>query len=609
MSLFAELKRRNVLRVAIAYTAAAWMLIQVADIVFPRLGLSETAVTNTILLLTIGFIPTIVIAWFFELTPEGLKRDSDVSPGESIAPRTSKTLDRLIVVMLVLAVGFLAVDKFVLDPARDQQDIEAATEKGRTEAILGAYGDKSIAVLAFRDMSPAKDQEYFSDGIAEELLNVLARIRELRVISRSSAFSFKGSKLTLMEIGEKLKVSYILEGSVRKAGDQIRVTAQLIDARTDTHVWSQTYDRELDDVFAIQDEISASIVEQLRITLLQDIPAVVRIDPAAYEKYLKAKFIVHSSDGPRLREAQVLLNEILEAEPDYIPAINALSRLYYRIPQTEGMSAEENIAEIHLLGDRVIALAPGSIHALIWQGWFAFTRGDRQAAAGYYEKALLVDPNSTSLLRVVIVLLNSIDRPREAIALGKYLQLRDPMCQVCVLNLARAYSLTGRFEEAALEVQTVLSWHEPNDYVYWYIGRYWLFAGQPGKALKALDACQKESGDGFSCERGIILALHDLGRRDEFEVRFKTLLSDDSHTSLVAGIYAWIGMNDEAFDWLDKIIAQDGPESIRRTRSELFKNLKSDPRWPAFADKHGYRQRNSEAIEFNFELPPGVTLD
>jgi len=606
MSLFAELKRRNVLRVAIAYMAAAWVLIQVVDIVFPRLGLSETAVTNIILLLAIGFIPSVVIAWFFELTPEGLKRDSDVSPGESSAPRTSKTLDRLIVVMLVMAVGFLAVDKFVLDPARDQQNIDAATEKGRTDAILGAYGDQSIAVLAFDDMSPAQDQEYFSDGIAEELLNVLATIRELRVISRSSAFSFKGSKLTLQEIGEKLKVSYILEGSVRKAGDKIRVTAQLIDARTDTYVWSQTYNRRLDDVFAIQDEISASIVEQLKITLLKDIPSVVRIDPVAYEKYLKAIFIVHSSDRTRYREAQALLNEILEAEPNYIPAINALSRLYYRIPKTEGMSQDENTAEIHLLGNRVIALSPGSIHALIWQGWFAFTRRDHQASAGYYEEALLVDPNSTSLLRVVIVLLNSIDRPREAIALGRYLQLRDPMCQVCVFNLARAYRLTGQFEESAHELQKVLSWHAPSDGLYWNIGKSWLLAGEPEKALVAFENETIATG---GPELGIILALHDLGRTDEFETRFDQIRIDDGNTDDIASIYAWIGMNDEAFKWLDKMVAEDGPESLRRVYRDFFKNLLSDPRWPAFIKKHGYVEVDFEAIEFDFELPPGVVLD
>jgi len=152
MSLFDELKRRNVLRVAIAYLAAAWILIQVADIIFPRLGFSDAAVTNIILVLVIGFFPALILSWFFELTPEGLKRDSDIEPGESIARRTGNTLDRLIIVMLVLAVGFFAVDKFILDPARDTLELEAATDKGRTEAVLESYGDKPIAVLAFDDI-------------------------------------------------------------------------------------------------------------------------------------------------------------------------------------------------------------------------------------------------------------------------------------------------------------------------------------------------------------------------------------------------------------------------------------------------------------------------
>ena len=251
---FEELKRRNVWRAGIAYLAAAWFLIEVADTILPRLGFSDAAVTNVIVLLAIGFAPALVISWYFELTLDGFKRDSDQAPRVSTALATRKGLDRLIVVLLALTIGFLAIDKFVFDPARDASDIEAAAAKARAEALVGSYGDKSIAVLAFADMSPERDQEYFSDGMAEELLNALSTIRELRVISRSTTFSFKGSDATLQEIGQKLNVSYILEGSVRKSGDKLRVTAQLIDARTDTHIWSDTYDRTLDDVFAIQDE-------------------------------------------------------------------------------------------------------------------------------------------------------------------------------------------------------------------------------------------------------------------------------------------------------------------------------------------------------------------
>jgi len=446
MSLLKELKRRNVIRVAIAYLAAAWFLIQLADTMLPRLGFSDIAVTNTILLLAIGFVPTLIISWFFELTPDGFKRDADIVASKSIAPRTGKTLDRLIIILLVLAVGFFAVDKFILDPARDTLKIKAATEKGRSKAILESYGDKSIAVLAFSDMSPAGDQEHFSDGIAEELLNLLATIRELRVISRSSAFSFKGSDATLQEIGEKLNVIYILEGSVRKSGDKIRITAQLIDARTDTHIWSQTYDRTLDDVFAIQDEISARIVENLKLTLLGDVPTTTKIDSAAYEKYLKARYIVHSYTGnvSELREAQVLFDEILAIEPNYIPALNNLARVYYRIPKFEDISAEQNKAEIQALADRVIAIDPNGVDALIWLGWLTYTQGNLKAAASYYEKAMNVDANNVDLLRVVGVFLNRIGRPEEAIALGNYLLSRDPACATCMNNLAYFYRLVGR---------------------------------------------------------------------------------------------------------------------------------------------------------------------
>jgi len=605
MSLFAELQRRNVLRVAIAYMAAAWVFIQVADIVFPRLGLSETAVTNIILVLVIGFIPAVVIAWFFELTPEGLKRDYDLSPGESSAPRTSKTLDRLIVVMLVIAIGFLAIDKFVLDPARDQQDIDAATEKGRSEAILGAYGDKSIAVLAFDDMSPAQDQEYFSDGIAEELLNVLATIRELRVISRSSAFSFKGSSLTLQEIGEKLKVSYILEGSVRKSGDKIRVRAQLIDASTDTHIWSQTFDRTLDDVFVIQDEISASIVAQLKLELLDGIPTATKIDPKAYEMYLQAQFIVHSGNRPRLREAQALLNNVLANEPDYIPALSTLARLYYRIPKTEGLSQAQNTAEIHALAARIMTIEPNGIRALNWQGWFAYRRGDLQEAAHFYEKAMSVEPTDTSLLRIVVVLLLTIDRPEEAIALGNYLQLRDPICTTCAYNLARAYQLVGKYEESAFVLRKVLAWHAPSEGYFWSVGRGWLLAGLPEKAL---DTFEQETSAGLR-KMGVIMALHDLGRKNEFEERFAGLRRAEPDAESIARIYAWVGNNDKAFEWLDRMVATNGPETLQHAQGEFYKKITSDPRWRVLRDKHGYHDEPVDAIEFDFELPPGASID
>ena len=611
MSLFDELKRRNVFRVAIAYLASAWLLIEVADTILPRLGFSDSAVTNVILVLAIGFIPTLILSWIFELTPEGLRRDSNAGPGSSIAARTGKKLDRLIIVTLVLAVGFLAIDKFVLDPARDTLEIEAATERGRTDAVLGAFGDKSIAVLAFDDMSPANDQEYLSDSISEELLNLLSPIRELRVISRSSAFSFKDSSATLQEIAEKLKVSYIVEGSVRKSGDRIRITAQLIDARTDAHVWSQTYDRTLNDVFAIQDEISASIVEQLRIALLGELPKSTEIDMKAYELYLKARHIVHTEVSSQFREAQALLIEALAIEPDYIPALNELGRLYYRIPVSEGASFEQNDAEIQALADRVVAIDPNGMSALIWQGWFAYRRDDLREAAGFYEKAMSIDPNNVDLLRVVTLFLIRIGRTDEAIAMGNYLLLRDPSCGACIGNLAYAYQSVGRHEESARELEEFLSWHAPSGGSYWSIGVSWLLAGFPDRALAAFEL---ESLEG-NREMGTIMALHDLGRMDEFETRFAILRNDaesGGEAEAIARIYAWIGSNDEAFEWLNKGVELDGPKILAQIDTDLYAKIKPDPRWRTLRDKYVYHDEPIEpveAIEFRYTLPTGVSND
>lgn len=600
----AELKRRNVWRVAITYLAAAWLLIEVADTIFPRLGLDDTMVTNVIVVLAIGFIPALILSWFFELTPEGFKRDSDVDPATPVAPRTSKTADRLIILMLIMAVGLLAVDKFVLDPARDTLKIEEATEAGRTDAVLGSYGDRSIAVLAFRDMSPARDQEYLSDGIAEELLNMLSTIKELRVISRSSAFSFKGSDATVPEIGEKLKVAYVLEGSVRKSGDDIRITAQLIDARTDAHVWSENYDRPLDDVFAIQDEISDSIVEKLRLTLLDNRPSAQKIDPKAYEMYLKASYIVHTSNRSQLREAQSLLNAVLAIAPDYIPALNSLGRLYYRIPKTEGLSAEQNSAEIRALADRVVAIDPNGASALIWQGWFAYQQNDLQEAAGFYEKAMRVDSNNTSLLRVLVLFLISIDRPDEAAALGKYLLLRDPACAVCVNNLAYAFRVAGKHEESAHTLESMLAWHAPLAGYYWSLGVSWLVAGHPGKALAAFE---KESDN--TREIGVIMALHDLGRKGDFEGRFARFRNEATSAEGIARIYAWVGDKDRAFEWLDKMIEVDGPELVGTIDTDLYSKIKPDPRWRAMRDEYGYKDIPVEEVNFTYTLPPGASID
>ncbi len=276
MSLFAELKRRNVIRVATAYVVSAWVIVQVAETTFPFFGFSDTAIRNVIIILAIGFLPAVILSWIFQFTPEGIRRDT----GEHrTAPQTTRLLDRVIIVALVLGISYFAFDKFVLAPERAAEREAEVARETEIRVRTGFYGDRSIAVIPFDNLSSDPEQQYLADGIAEEVLNLLARIRKLRVISRSSAFAFRDENLEIPEIAERLNVAHILEGSVRKAGNRVRVTVQLIEARSDTHLWSNTYERELDDVFQIQDDIAADVVANLQIELLGALPRIRHVDP------------------------------------------------------------------------------------------------------------------------------------------------------------------------------------------------------------------------------------------------------------------------------------------------------------------------------------------
>jgi len=244
-----------------------------------------------VILLIIGFIPMLVFAWAFELTPDGLKLDAKVKPEESIAPQIARRLDRLLLVVFALALGYFGFDKFVLAPHRAQAIASTATVP--PSAVPAAVvDDNSIAVLPFVDMSQAKDQEYFSDGLSEELLNQLAQVPQLRVIARTSSFSFKGKEVPIAEIAKALNVAHVLEGSVRKSGNTLRITAQLIRTSDSSHLWSNTYDRGMDDVFKVQDEISREVVSALKLQLLpekQPDNTQRTKNPQAYEQYLLGK--------------------------------------------------------------------------------------------------------------------------------------------------------------------------------------------------------------------------------------------------------------------------------------------------------------------------------
>src|SRR5438105_6875496 len=250
---FAELKRRNVIRFAGLYLVGAWLLTQVASTVLPMFGAPDWLPRSIVILLAIAFLPALIFSWVFELTPQGLKRDEDVPAEESIAPRTARRMNRMIIAVLLLALGYFVVDKFVLNPRREK------SAAGVSSSSNAATNEKSIAVLAFANLSDDKGSEYFSDGISEELLTVLQKIPGLHVAARTSAFSFKGKNATAQEIGEKLGVAHLVEGSVRKAGQTVRIAARLTKTTSGDEIWSENYTRNLKDVFAVQTELAAKL--------------------------------------------------------------------------------------------------------------------------------------------------------------------------------------------------------------------------------------------------------------------------------------------------------------------------------------------------------------
>ncbi len=289
MGLVSELRRRNVFRVGVAYVIVAWLLLQVADVILPTFRTPEWVMQAFTFLLMLGFPMALFFAWAFELTPEGLKKEKNVDRSRSITHVTGRKLDFVIIGLLVVALGYFGYDKFVLDPDRDAVEIKAAVQVAQEQVantVERQDSAKTIAVLPFVNMSDDASNEYFSDGLSEELLNLLAKVPELRVAARTSSFSFKDQNLEIPVIAARLNVAHVLEGSVRKAGNQIRITAQLNKADDGFHLWSETYDRELKSVFAIQDEIAAAVVDALKITLLGEKPNVTETNPEAYALYL-----------------------------------------------------------------------------------------------------------------------------------------------------------------------------------------------------------------------------------------------------------------------------------------------------------------------------------
>ena len=576
-SFFAELKRRNVYKVAVAYAVVGWLLVQVATQVFPFFEIPNWAVRLVVLAIVVGFPIALVIAWAFELTPEGLKRTEDADRAAQ-PPRRSYTWIYVVIVSALLSVGLFMLGRYGF-----RQTISPSTESET----------KSIAVLPFVNMSSDKEQDYFSDGLSEELLNELAQIPQLRVIARTSSFSFRGKDVDVATIARALNVANVLEGSVRKSAKTLRVTAQLIRASDSSHLWSQTYDRDLTDVFKVQDELAGDVVAALKIKLLptQELPKAPRTsNPEAYQQYLQGRYYLSRFSIAELEKARTFLERACELDPKFPLAWAALARV--RALET-GWSDKltraqfgADLARAREAADRALQLDPDLPEALTAQFAIQFLYDfDWKRGAKTIKRALALAPSDPAVLisaaQSAVIFgdyAGGVELARKAVAL-------DPVNAEARVYLANALLQARRLAESRVEYERVAELNPSTP---------WAFAGQgmaclvEGKNAEALAAAERETSE-FARLVVSAVALWNLDRKPESDATLATLINDDSDVGAfqIAEVYSNRGDKDQAFSWLERARRQQDGGLAYYPNDPLLDPLHSDPRWAAFQRSMG----------------------
>ncbi len=577
MNFFEELKRRNVFRVGIAYVLMSWVLLQGADFVLDVAGAPDWVIRTLIIVVGVGLPIALFFAWAFEVTPEGIKREADVDRSASVAPHTGRKLDRAIIVFLVLVVVGMGVERFYSGPepapggiAEIRTDVPVEAE---TEAEAEATTAKSIAVLPFANMSSDPEQEFFSDGITEEILNALAQVPDLKVAGRTSSFAFKDRNEDLRAIGEALGVNHILEGSVRKAGNQVRITAQLIKADDGFHLWSETFDRELTDVFAIQDEIAAAILAQLETQLAVGSSIdVAEVDLAVYDQYLKARQLMRGRAERELQQASGLLDQVIAQDPGYAPALaqRAIVELmlsdrfghYGSIPFVEALDNAEDYAQ------RALTVDPDDPDALAVQGYILGQRGQPDRGIAMMERALVLSPNHTNAMNWLAGAYGNSGELQKEFELRERLFRIDPLYPPGIGNLMNQYDLRGEPEKMQPLIDSVTPYLSGPSLNYVKAAAAWgsILQGREAEAIQRIDALPPgERGWGdiagaightrlLEYERALpyvegqpamVFILGRLGRTEEALQLGKRLLAGGQGLGAYVGVLQQMGRHEE----------------------------------------------------------------
>jgi TolB-like protein/Tfp pilus assembly protein PilF len=577
VNFFSELKRRNVYKVAVAYAVVGWLLIQVATQVFPFLEIPNWTIRLVILLTALGFPIALIIAWAFELTPEGIKR-TEAADAARQHSRGGMWI-AVIVVAATLSLGLFFLGRYTAGRATPRVNDPAAAPNTQ----------KSIAVLPLVNTSGDPSNEYFSDGLSEELTAVLAKIPELKVIGRSSSFFFKGKSDDSAAIGQKLGVANLIEGSVRKQGDRVRIVAELISAADGRSLWSETYDRDLKDVFAVQSEIAKAVAEQMKVKLLGERPqsdaAPSNQNLAAYNAVLQSDFYFQQLTAESLRRAIEFLEEAVRLDPNYAVAYARLSQAWRQYAASfaanEGPKAFE---EARRAADKAVSLAPDLFDVRMAVGFLAFTPDlDFRRAEKEFRRVLESSPNHAVAKSFLGAALSAQGRLAEAEQTCREALLLDPLRTVTWFNIGRVVVGMGRYKEAeelfrkGLEIQPQASrFHS-------YLAILDIIQNRPEQAM---DNARLET-EGFWRDYAVALVQQAQGDRVAADGSLNEFIARNSNGGAfqVAVLYAIRKEPDEMFKWLDTAYATRDSGLSQLAVTPFFLPYMNDPRFIALCQK------------------------
>jgi adenylate cyclase len=589
---FAELRRRNVYKVAITYAVVAWLLIQAASILLPTFEAPSWVMKAFVVFLALGFGLVVFISWAFEATPEGLKRTEDVP--QDMAAKLP-TWSRRKFAMFIIGIAVIAAGLLAFNLWRNQS---AATPRNTASAARTEAAAKSIAVLPFVNMSADKNDEYLSDGVSEELITALSKITGLQVKARTSSFAFKGKNEDIQKIGELLHVSHLLEGSVAKAGNKLRITAQLIQASDGNHEWSDTYDREMQDIFAVRSEVAQQVASTLKVRLLGEERKQLEKKPTenleAYNLYRQGRFYADKLSEEGMSKALPFFQQAIEKDPRFALAYAGMADNYVLaadaiIPPREAFSKAKEAALKAIELDDSLAEAHASLGFIQYHyDW------DWAAAEQELRRAITLNPQSAQSYTLYTHFLAGMGRYEEASKYGARALELDPLSVSNYWFLGWGAIHAGRYDEAISQFSKAIELDPNNPWTRWFLGRAYLFSGNPKRAIEEMETGLHVGPDDPLGLGFVGYAYAVTGRRAD-ALKVLQRLDELAHRRFISTIsrvyvYAGLGDKDKAFEWLEKAY-QERSDSLAWFRFDPeSKGLQSDPRFATLMRKIGFTE-------------------